>query len=67
MRYTITLIPGDGTGPEVAEAMRRCVEATDIDVEWEVCNAGVDVMEHTCGEDEVELPVGTRDSAAVIG
>ncbi len=47
-KHTITLIPGDGTGPEVAEAMRRCVEATGVSVEWEVRNAGVDVMEE-CG------------------
>ncbi len=45
MKHTITLIPGDGTGPEVAEAMRRCVEATGVDIEWEVRNAGIDVME----------------------
>ncbi|NLJ35813.1 MAG: isocitrate/isopropylmalate dehydrogenase family protein [candidate division WS1 bacterium] len=45
MSYTITLIPGDGTGPEVAEAMRRCVEATGVEIEWDVQQAGIDVME----------------------
>ena len=45
MAYTITLIPGDGTGPEVAEAMRRCVEATGVPIEWETVNAGIDVVE----------------------
>ncbi len=45
MKHTITLIPGDGTGPEVTQAMRRCVEATGVDIEWELHNAGVDVMD----------------------
>lgn len=47
MRHRITLIPGDGTGPEVAGATRRCVEATGLDVEWDVHNAGSDMMEKT--------------------
>lgn len=47
MRHKITLIPGDGTGPEIAEATRRCVEATGLDVEWDVRNAGADVAEKT--------------------
>ncbi len=44
-KHTVTLIPGDGTGPEVTEAMRRCVEATGVDIEWEVVEAGADVMD----------------------
>lgn len=47
MKHRITLIPGDGTGPEIALAMRRCVEATGIDVEWDIHNAGSDMMEKT--------------------
>ncbi|MGC9318765.1 MAG: isocitrate/isopropylmalate dehydrogenase family protein [Armatimonadota bacterium] len=43
--HRITLIPGDGTGPEIVEAMRRCVEATGIDVQWDVRNAGMTVLE----------------------
>lgn len=45
MARTITLIPGDGTGPELTEAMRRVVEAAGVDIEWEVVEAGADVME----------------------
>ena len=45
--HTITLIPGDGTGPEVVEAMRRCVEATGVAIEWEVQQAGAAVIEET--------------------
>jgi isocitrate dehydrogenase (NAD+) len=44
MTYTITLIPGDGTGPEIAEATRRVLEATGVAIEWDVQNAGTDVM-----------------------
>ena len=44
-RHTITLIPGDGVGPEVSEAARRAIDATGVDIEWEVHNAGLDVME----------------------
>lgn len=43
--HKVTFIPGDGTGPEVAWAMRRCVEATGVAIEWEEQHAGVDVME----------------------
>ena len=42
--YNVTLIPGDGIGPEVSKAMVRVVEATGIDIKWEVVNAGLGVM-----------------------
>ncbi|MCE5324752.1 isocitrate/isopropylmalate dehydrogenase family protein [bacterium] len=45
MAYKITLIPGDGTGPEITEATRRVIEATGVDIEWDVKDAGVDVMD----------------------
>ena len=45
MSYVITLIPGDGTGPEITEATRRVIEATGVDIKWEVRDAGIDVME----------------------
>jgi len=45
--YRITLIPGDGVGPEVIDAAKRCVDATGIDVEWEVVQAGAEVIERT--------------------
>jgi isocitrate dehydrogenase (NAD+) len=44
MPYNITLIPGDGTGPEVVEATRRVLEATGIDFRWDVMPAGENVM-----------------------
>jgi isocitrate dehydrogenase (NAD+) len=46
-RHTITLIPGDGVGPEVSSAARRVIDATGVDIEWEVHDAGLDVMEKT--------------------
>jgi len=41
----VTLIPGDGIGPSVSDAMRRCVEATGVDITWDVVEAGTDVMD----------------------
>ncbi|MGH7198510.1 MAG: isocitrate/isopropylmalate dehydrogenase family protein [Candidatus Omnitrophota bacterium] len=46
-RHKITLIPGDGIGPEVSLATRRCIEATGVQIEWEVIDAGADVVEKT--------------------
>jgi isocitrate dehydrogenase (NAD+) len=43
--HRVTLIPGDGIGPEVAEAARRVVEATGLELDWEVQEAGAAVME----------------------
>jgi len=42
--YNVTLIPGDGIGPEVAEAARRCVDATGVKIKWEEVEAGEEVM-----------------------
>jgi isocitrate dehydrogenase (NAD+) len=41
----VTLITGDGIGPEIAEAARRCVDATGAKINWEQAEAGVEVME----------------------
>jgi isocitrate dehydrogenase (NAD+) len=45
MTHRVTLIPGDGTGPELTEATRRVLEATGVEFSWDVQQAGVDVME----------------------
>lgn len=47
MAHEVTLITGDGTGPELAEAARRCIDATGVAVEWDVQEAGIDVMART--------------------
>ncbi len=43
--HRVTLIPGDGTGPELTEATRRVLEATGVEFDWDVREAGADVME----------------------
>ncbi|CAN5335580.1 isocitrate/isopropylmalate dehydrogenase family protein [soil metagenome] len=45
MAHHVTLVPGDGIGPEVAEAARRVVEAAGVEVEWDVQEAGAAVLE----------------------
>jgi isocitrate dehydrogenase (NAD+) len=45
----VTLIPGDGTGPELTEATRRVLEATGVEFDWDVHEAGADVMERYGG------------------
>src|SRR6267142_510041 len=42
--YTVTLIPGDGTGPELCEVVKRVVAATGVSVAWEVVEAGADAV-----------------------
>jgi isocitrate dehydrogenase (NAD+) len=44
-RHTLTLIPGDGIGPEVTEAVVRIVEASGVDISWERHDAGVKAVE----------------------
>ena len=45
MKHTITLIPGDGIGPEVAGAVVKILETAGLDVEWESYLAGVLALE----------------------
>jgi isocitrate dehydrogenase (NAD+) len=45
MAHRVTLIPGDGTGPELIRATRRVLEATGVEFEWDIQEAGADVME----------------------
>ncbi len=58
MAHEVTLITGDGTGPELAEAARRCVDATGVKINWDVQEAGVDVMERL----GTPLPEGVMES-----
>ncbi len=44
-KYRVTLIPGDGTGPELAEAAKRCVAALGIDITWDLVEAGYSAIE----------------------
>ena len=45
MAHRVTFIPGDGVGPELSEATRRVLEATGVGFDWDVREAGADVME----------------------
>src|SRR5438105_1476602 len=45
LAYRVTFIPGDGTGPEISEAVRRVLEATGVEFEWDWQDAGADVYE----------------------
>jgi len=43
--YTVTLIPGDGIGPEISDATMRVIEATGVSIAWDIQNAGLTVYE----------------------
>ncbi len=58
MAQTVTLIPGDGTGPEVTEATREVIDALDAGIEWEVVEAGEKVVE----EEGTPLPEHVLES-----
>src|SRR4051812_19808892 len=62
--HRVTLIPGDGTGPELTEATRRVLEATGVDFDWNVQQAGADVMDQFGGN---PLPEQTLDSIRRTG
>ncbi len=59
MPHRVTLIPGDGIGPELTEATRRVLEATGVEFEWDVHPAGAEVMEQFGGN---PLPDSTLES-----
>src|SRR3954454_10805160 len=43
--HNVTLIPGDGVGPEIAQATCKCVEATGVKIDWDVQECGIEVIE----------------------
>jgi isocitrate dehydrogenase (NAD+) len=57
--HNVTLIPGDGTGPEIAAATRRVLEATGVRFNWDVQDAGADIAPEHGGN---PLPDGVVDS-----
>ncbi len=58
MSHQVTLIPGDGIGPEVSAAARRAVDATGVSIDWEVVQLNEDVIRKT----GVSLPQEVLDS-----
>src|SRR5436305_12539866 len=64
MAHRVVLIPGDGTGAELTEATRRVLEATGVELEWDVREAGADVMEKHGGN---PLPPDVLDAVHETG
>lgn len=63
MRHQVTLIPGDGIGPEISAAMREVVEAAGVGIDWHVQQAGAKVMD----EEGTPLPERVLDSVRETG
>ncbi len=61
--YQVSLIPGDGIGPEVTEATRRVLEASGLSFDWEYCDAGLGALDK---HGDV-LPEATLDSVRKNG
>jgi isocitrate dehydrogenase (NAD+) len=59
----VTLVTGDGIGPEIADATRRCIDATGADIDWVIAEAGTDVMERL----GTPLPDATVESIKSTG
>src|SRR5881409_3935210 len=64
MAHKVVLIPGDGTGPELTEATRRVLEATGVEFDWDVREAGADVMDKYDGN---PLPPDVLDAIRETG
>jgi len=58
LKHCITLIPGDGIGPEITKQTVRCIEATGVSIDWDVQDAGSDVVEKY----KTPLPQAVLDS-----
>src|ERR671920_2143908 len=68
MAHRVTLIPGDGIGPELAEATRRVLDATDVAFEWEHQDAGeAMIAEHGTPLPEPVLESIRRNRVALKG
>ena len=58
MTYRVTLIPGDGIGPEISQATQRVIDATGVPIEWDVVEAG----ESAIAREGTPLPQSVIDS-----
>ena len=58
MAYKVTLIEGDGIGPEIARVVKDCLDATGVSFDWDIQQAGIDVFE----QEGVALPQRVLDS-----
>ncbi|MFV2062834.1 MAG: NADP-dependent isocitrate dehydrogenase [Chloroflexota bacterium] len=64
MSHRVTLIPGDGVGPEISLAARRVIEASGVAIEWEEVEAGAEVFKRG---DSSGVPSDTVDSISRTG
>lgn len=68
MHRTVTLIQGDGIGPEISQAMKHVVAALDIDLDWEICSAGLEALEKEgCVLPETTIESIKRNKIAIKG
>ena len=44
MSHNVTLIPGDGIGPEISDVVRKIIDASGAKINWEICEAGAEVF-----------------------
>lgn len=58
---TVTLIKGDGIGPEISDAVMRIIEASGLEINWDIQSAGVDVIQ----EEGTPLPARVLESIKV--
>jgi len=66
--HVVTLIPGDGTGPEIVEATRRAIDATGVDIRWDVQEIGVPaIAKHGTPFPKDALDAIRRDKVALKG
>ena len=56
--HKITLINGDGIGPEISESVMKIIKASGLTVEWDIQTAGADVIE----KEGTPLPQRVLDS-----
>ena len=62
IRDRLNVLLAGPRSPELAEATRRCIEATGAQISWDICEAGVDVME----TEGTPLPQKTLDSDRLL-
>ena len=69
MTHRITLIPGDGIGPEVVAAAQKVLLAAKVDVDWETHHAGTEVarLTGTKNGSRVAVPPGSRRGTEPLG
>ena len=59
MSHPVTLIPGDGVGPEITNAVKKIIDASGAKIDWEICQAGAEVFKKGL---ETGVPKETLDS-----